>query len=259
MKRVPHHSLCKLLSARILMSVVLACLLVTACSSLKFPGLTPAPTVHVGETPLLTPTIASALLTPVPTATALPTPDPAQPAPTPTFGLPLPEPTCESTPMWGLGDVWMNEDVMSRLRCPVSGQQAVQGEEVHFEHGIMVSRPEAGLIYVLLDRRKALGWGAYVDTFQQSDVDSVPDLVSPVGREGQLSLLQPTGRCGKLWRENGWLREHLGWALGVHPDSRTDVVTPFAGAVQDFAGGTLLWNGNVCFVLRIDDMSWDMY
>lgn len=259
MKLVLHPSLRKLLLIRDCIGVLLGCLLVTACSTLRFPGLTPAPTVREGETPLLTPTVAAALLTPVPTATPLPTPDPALPAPTPTFGLPLPEPTCESVPMWGLGDVWKNEDVRSRLGCPVSEQKAVQGEEVHFEHGMMVSRPEAGLIYVLLNRREALGWGAYVDTFRSGDVESVPDLVPPGGKEGQLPLLQPTGRCGKLWRENGWLRDRLGWALGTHPDSRTEVATPFAGAVQDFSGGALLWNGNVCFVLRIDDMSWDMY
>jgi hypothetical protein len=161
--------------------------------------------------------------------------------------------------MWGLGDVWGNQDVRGRLGCSVSGQEAIHGEEVHFEHGMMLSRPEAGLIYVLLDRQEALGWGAYVDTFQETDTDSVTDLVPPGAREGQLPLLQPTGRCGKLWRENGWLRERLGWALGIHPDSRSEVIIPFAGAVQDFGGGALLWNGNVCFVLRTDDMSWDMY
>lgn len=253
MKSVPYPPL------RLWIGLALLCLQVTACSTLRFPGLTPAPTTEVGETPLLTPTVASALLTPVPSATPIPTPDPALPAPTPTFGLPLPEPTCESLPMWGLGDVWNNQDVRARLGCPVSEQEAVHGEEVHFEHGMMLSRPEAGLIYVLLDRREALGWGAYVDTWQENDADSVPDLVSPGAREGQLPLLQPTGRCGKLWRENGWLRERLGWALGTQPDSRAEVTIPFAGAVQDFAGGALLWNGNVCFVLRIDDMSWDMY
>jgi len=252
-KSVLHSPVC------ICVGLVLVCLGVTACAVLRFPGLTPAPTSQAGGGPLLSPTVASALLTPIPSATPLPTPDPALPAPTPTFGLPLPEPTCKSAPKWGLGDVWQNEGVRARLGCPVSEQEAVPGEEVHFEHGMMLARPEARLIYVLLERREALGWGAYVDTFGQADADSMPELVPPGTREGQLPLLQPTGRCGKLWRENSWLREHLGWALGLYPDSQTEVVAPFAGAVQDFEGGVLLWNGNVCFVLRIDDMSWDMY
>jgi hypothetical protein len=66
------------------------------------------------------------------------------------------------------------------------------------------------------------------------------------------------GRFGKLWRENAWLRDRLGWALGISSGSQVSAAA-FNGAVQDFERGVLFWNANVCFVLRTDDMSWDMY
>jgi len=240
-------------------AVLLLCLVITACSSLRFRGLTPETPLPSGDPPLLTPTVAPVLLTPVASATELPTSDPVLPTPTPTFGLPLPDPTCDATPMWGLGDVWNNQDVRTRLGCPVTEQLGLQGEEMHFQHGVMILRPDVDLIYVLFERRQPQGWGAYTDGYLESDLGSDPSLVSPTTKPGTLPLLQPTGPFGKLWRENAWLRETLGWAVGNHPDSTAEAAVAFAGAVQDFEGGVLLWNGSVCFVLRTDDMSWDMY
>lgn len=161
--------------------------------------------------------------------------------------------------MWGLGDVWKNEAVYTRLGCPVSEQMGVQGEEMYFEHGHMIARPDVTLIYVFLERNQAQGWGAYVDTFQPSDPDSDANVIVPTPAPGEPLLVQPTGRFGKLWRENAWLREKLGWAVVPNPQDEREPVSSFTGAVQDFEGGILLWNGHVCFVLRTDDMSWDMY
>jgi len=157
--------------------------------------------------------------------------------------------------MWGLGEVWQNERVYTRLGCPVGEQLGVEGEEMYFQHGHMLSRPDATLIYVFLERGLAQGWGAYVDTYQPSDPDGDPTVVVPTPAAGEPRLVQPTGRFGKLWRENAWLREELGWAV----TESAEPVSPFRGAVQDFQRGVLFWNGNVCFVLRTDDMSWDMY
>jgi len=73
-------------------------------------------------------------------------------------------------------------------------------------------------------------------------------------------LYPPPGRFGKVWRDNPWLKEKLGWAVPMSGTSgEQGLIHPFGGAVQDFERGVLFWNGNVCFVLRLDDMSWTMY
>jgi hypothetical protein len=236
----------------------LATLALTACNALRFPGLTPESPNPSEVAPILTPTLAPLLLTPVPTPTPEPTSATASPSATPTFGLVL-KPTCRSTPMWGLGEVWKNEAVYARLGCPLDEQAAVQGEEVHFEHGQMLSRPDANLIYVFLERTQPQGWGAYVDTFQSFDPDSDSTVIVPTPALGGQILVQPTGRFGKLWRENAWLRDKLGWAVARSPQDKAQSISGFTGAAQDFDGGILFWNGHVCFVLRTDDMSWDMY
>lgn|GEM_PF-1091525 len=239
-----------------LMAIVLS-----GCGVLRFPGLPPVPTEPYVAGPADTPTLALVLLTPAPTCTSSPDSS-ASLTSTPTFSLPLPEPTCSATPMWGLGDVWRNESVRTRLGCPVGEQIGVQGEELYFQNGHALWRPDAGLIYVLFNSPwKPEGWGAFVDTFQPSDPDSDPTIVEPTPMSGPGGKLysQPLGRFGKLWRGNAWLREKLGWALVSYDKGRAIPSIHFNGAVQDFEGGVLFWNGNVCFVLRTDDMSWDMY
>jgi hypothetical protein len=235
----------------------LAAVALTACNALRLPGLALESPTPSDVAPAPTPTWAPLLLTPVPTPTFEPA-SAASPSATPTFGLLL-KPNCRSTPMWGLGDVWQNEAVYARLGCPLGEQVPVQGEELYFEHGHMLSRPDATLIYVFLEQLQPQGWGAYVDTFQPSDPDSDPNVIVPTPASSGPRLVQPTGRFGKLWRENAWLREKLGWAVTLSPQAEAQPVTTFTGAAQDFERGVLFWNGNVCFVLRTDDMSWDLY
>jgi hypothetical protein len=103
------------------------------------------------------------------------------------------------------------------------------------------------------------GWVAFADTFQPSDPESDPSIVEPTPPSGVQVHMQPKGRFGKLWREKALLRERLGWALVPSHEGEAMPTIQFDGAVQDFEYGTLLWNGQVCFVLRTDDMSWDMY
>jgi hypothetical protein len=236
----------------------LAAVALTACTALRFPGLTPESPNPYEVAPVPTPTFPPLLLTPAPTPTPEPTSASTSPSPTPTFGL-LVQPTCRSTPMWGLGEVWKNTAVYSRLRCPLDEQVGVQGEEVHFEHGQMLSRPDATLIYVLLEQLQPQGWGAFVDTFEPTDPDSDPTVIVPTPAPGGQRLVQPTGRFGKLWRQNAWLRDTLGWAVLQSPEGEAQPILGFNGAAQDFEGGVLFWNGHVCFVLRTDDMSWDIY
>lgn len=231
----------------------------TACGALRFPEFTPEP-----PDPTLvmeSPTLAPLLLTPAATSTPPPTSSALDPTPTPTFGLPRPEPTCSATPMWGLGDVWSNLEVRTRLGCLAGEQIPIASEELYFEGGHMVWRPDVGLIYVLFDTPwQPEGWGAFVDTFQPSDPESDPLIADPTPAAGVAVYMQPQGRFGKLWRENAWLRERLGWAQVPYDGEGAAMSSiAFNGVVQDFEHGVLLWNGDVCFVLRNDDMSWDMY
>jgi hypothetical protein len=238
---------------------VFAIVVLTACGALRFPELTPEPPGPTAD--VETPTLASLLLTPAATSTPPPTSSALDPTPTPTFGLPRPEPTCSATPMWGLGDVWNNLDVRTRLGCLVGDQTAIAAEELYFEGGHMLWRPDAGLIYVLFDHPwQPQGWGAFVDTFQASDIETDPTIADPTPMADMPIYMQPQGRFGKLWRENAWLRDRLGWAQ-IPYDGEGGAMSSitFDGAVQDFQHGVLLWNGDVCFVLRNDDMSWDMY
>lgn len=253
----PYRALCVLPYIGLALSFLVAIAL-TGCSGLRLPELPPEPPNPSG--PVATPTIAPVLLTPAPTYTPRPTLPPSEASPTPTFGLPLPEPTCLATPMWGLGDVWNNESVRTRLGCLTGEQIGIQGEELYFQQGHMLWRPDTNLIYVLLDSLQSEGWSAFVDTFQPSDPDSDPTLVEPTPPSGVQVYMQPRGRFGKLWRENDWLREKLGWALVPYDeDGHALPSKAFDGVVQGFEHGVLLWNGDVCFVLRADDMSWTMY
>jgi len=232
--------------------------MLAGCEVVRFRGIAPQPTTSPGA-PVATPTIAPALLTPVPTPTPSSVPPSAAASPTPTFGLPLPQPTCIRTPQWGLGDVWQNESVRTRLGCSVSEQVGVQGEEVYFQNGHMLWRPGAGLIYALFAAEQPNGWVALVDTFQPGDAGSEPSLAPPAPSSGGAIYDQPKGRFGKLWRENARVRERLGWAIKQFAGRDAPSTMLFTGAVQDFERGLLFWNGKCCFVLRTDDLSWTMY
>jgi hypothetical protein len=242
----------------VIAAVPFLAIVLAGCDVLRLPGMTSVPTASA-VLPMHTPTLAPALLTPIPTYTQSPTALPSAATPTPTFGLPPPPPTCSSTPQWGLGEVWKNESVRTRLGCTVDEQMGVQGEEVYLERGHMLWRPDAGLIYVLFEADKPGGWGAFTDTFVPTDADSDPQIVAPTPQAGGQVYTQPTGRFGKLWRGSPLLRERLGWAMSPSTQRNASPVLRFTGAVQDFDGGTLFWNGTTCFVLRTDDMSWIMY
>jgi len=161
--------------------------------------------------------------------------------------------------MWGLGEVWRNDAVRRRLGCAVGDQTGVEGEEVYFQGGHMLWRPAAELIYVLFSMDQPDGWGALADSYQPGDQDTDSAFAVPTSASAGAVYDQPTGRFGKLWRENPRLRERLGWAVKETSERNARSALPFSGAVQDFQGGTLLWNGKTCFVLRTDDMSWTMY
>lgn len=213
----------------------------------------PSPTP--GENPGIvrdTPTIAAALLTPASLRTGTPIGLSSSLTPTPTFGLVVARPTCAQTPMWGLGDVWANEEVRSRLGCPVGEQKGVRGEKVRLEKGTMLWRPDTNVIYVLFDGQGPGTWGTFAVA---SSAPSASPSCSPViAANTDTSHVPPPGRFGELWCANPWLQKRLGWAVAQESGGGS-----FEGAVQDFELGVLLWDGELCFALRIDDMSWAIY
>jgi len=250
-----HGSRTRTITSAGLTFLLLTVSVLAGCSTLRFPQPTAESANPHLTVAISTPTVAALLLTPVPTRTSPPPLPASASSPTPTFGLPLPEPTCDATPMWGLGDVWSNEDVRTRLGCPAGEQTGVQGEEIYFQNGHVLWRSDVGLIYVLFKPLQPDGWGAFVDTFQPSD----PDTAAPTPAADAQVDVQLAGRFGKLWRDHPWLQERLGELIDQDVDGVVTFVTSFGGAAQDFEGGTLFWNGDVCFVLRTDDMSWTMY
>ncbi|MBC7264526.1 MAG: hypothetical protein H5T64_09280 [Chloroflexi bacterium] len=240
------------------LAVVSLVSLFTACSNITQPTnfVNPAATKFIEGA---TPTWAPLLLTPPPTKMPSPTYPPNAVPLTPTFGLPAPQPTCEATPQWGLGDVWANEPVRTRLGCPTGEQMGEQGAQINFEHGLMLWRPDKGLIYVLYyDHQLGRRWEAWADTYLPGDPDMDPSITPPTPEAGRY-LYQPTGRFGKLWRSQPNLRERLGWAVKESGQESDSLIKTFSGALQDFAGGLIYWNGAVSFVLRTDDMTWDLY
>lgn len=98
---------------------------------------------------------------------------------------------------------------------PNCAEPVVEAEAVYqsFERGFMVRVPttnpyhlEPPSIYVFDDTGQ-VRW--YVDGWAEGQPESDPALVPPVG------LLQPVRGFGKLWRENSWLSDSLGWATAM--------------------------------------------
>lgn len=224
---------------------------------------TATPTLEPSPTPSLTPTPTD---TPVPPTNTLMPPTATwvavaveTAAPSVTATVPSPTPLCATTPLWGIGDVWSQPEVRERLGCPVGNQQGIAGEEIYFQSGHMIWRPDNGLIYTLTSPYTRDGWGASFDTYKEGDPWTDPTLATPTPHAGAAKAYQPAGRFGKLWRQNPWMQTRLGWAILMHGDTEDDLIHSFSGVVQDCERGVILWNGNVCFVLYTDDMSWTIY
>ena len=227
----------------------------TATNTLVLPTATPVLPTVTAIAPTDTPSPTD---TPIPTSTQAPLTETLTVAPTSTREAPSATPPCASTPQWGLGDVWNNPEVKERLGCPLEPQRGVAGEEMYFQRGHMLYRPDNELIYVLSAPYMRDGWGAFPDTSIDGQAPAA-DLVPPTPRVGEARLYLPTGRFGNLWLSNPWMEERLGWAIRVPGAENGDLINAFSGAVQDFERGVLFWNRNVCFVLYTDDMSWTIY
>jgi hypothetical protein len=175
---------------------------------------------------------------------------PAPPATTqmvltlPTAPASTPPSNCPHSPLGGFDEVWRDEQVWPRLGCAVAPAEAVTGTEVYLccMHSIWLR--ERALFVAVQDA--GLRWAFVAD---ESGLPSdAPSMVGPDVRS--CSCFEATGR-------HGWLACSPSWAHECDGLSRTDE-TAFSGAMQQFEGGWLLWNGDVCFVL-FSDGTWTMF
>jgi hypothetical protein len=179
-------------------------------------------------------------------ACAQPTPGPtapAAPAATVTLAPPGPPPSnCPHTPLGGFNDVWRNEQVYPRLGCAVAPAEAVAGTETYLCDGTHTFWLKEKRLFIAIP-----AWPYYPGQWRfVADESNLPDLM-PLMRE-TAPRPQP---CFPLTGRHAWLVSVLYPDRVNEPWARSDE-TPFSGALQQFAGGWLFWNGNVCFVLFAD-------
>ena len=173
---------------------------------------TPEPTATIPSVP--SPTLAPTRALPtvivlrqptLPIGTPGPTPTPAT-TPTPTQEVTCPEPPMPFAP------IWRNfEEVHRAMRCPLGTLETVQGVIQGYEHGVMFWRQSDRSIFVISDLAIQQGqttdtWWRFDDTYQEGEPDSDPALQPPAG------LIQPVRGFGKVWRNNAFIRDAMGWA-----------------------------------------------
>jgi hypothetical protein len=225
---------------RVLLLLLIAVLVLAGCAR-PTPGPTQPPLPTYTPYPTYTP-LPAAAPTPTaerptaPTATATPAPPGAPPS------------DCPHMPLGGFNDVWHNEQVYPGLGCAVAPAEAVSGTETYLCDGTHTLWLKEKRLFVAIS-----SWGFHPGEWQfVADESGLPDKLPLVPEFAPRS--QP---CFPISGRFAWL-------VGVlHPDrmdefwARTDE-TPFAGAIQQFEGGWLLWNGDVCFVLFADG-TWLMF
>jgi hypothetical protein len=167
------------------------------------------------------------------------------PIATPIPTLPgAPPSDCPHMPLGGLNDVWRNEQVYPRLGCAIAPAETVSGTEAYLccMHSIWLR--EKGLFVAIQD-----------DQFQWMFVPDESGLSPDVAL-----MAEPVPRsqpCFPATGRHGWLARSLSRGEKCTGLSRTGE-TVFSGAMQQFEGGWLMWNGNVCFVL-FSDGTWTMF
>jgi hypothetical protein len=151
---------------------------------------------------------------------------------------------CPHMPLGGFNDVWRDEQVYPRLGCAVAPAETVTGTEAYLccMHSIWLRGKR--LFVTVQDFRRQ--WAFVPD---ESDVPLDASLMAEPAPRPQ-PYFPATGR-------HGWLARSSSWAEQCRGLSRSGE-TVFSGAMQQFEGGWLLWNGNVCFVLFADG-TWTMF
>lgn len=144
--------------------------------------------------------------------------------------------TCPGEPPLPFAAVWTNiAQAKAALRCPQGDPQSVNGVWQVFERGVMFWRESDKSIFVISDSATRQGqatdkWWHMADTWVDGEPDSDPGLVPPAG------LKQPVRGFGKIWRNNGFVRQAIGWAVSDE--------TPFTSHWLTFEGGWMMTGPN---------------
>ncbi len=155
-----------------------------------------------------------------------------------------PPSSCPHVPLGGFDDVWRSDQVWPRLGCAIAPAEAVGGTEAYLCCLHSVWLREERLFLTLQDSPRR--WTFLSD--ESGLAADAPLMMEPAPRSEP--CFPATGRHGWLARSPSWVHQCEGL-------SRT-AETTFAGSMQEFEGGWLLWNGNVCFVLFADG-TWTMF
>ncbi len=159
------------------------------------------------------------------------------PGPTPT---PPPTPGCSITPVLGFGRVYnTHASVRNKIGCATEPEKGVWMAEEFFQGGSMYWRQDMERIYVLYRNGT---WTSFPNTWTVGMPEFDPSIIAPPG------YYQPIRGFGKVWREQGAVRNSLGWA--------TTQERGFFGSVQPFTGGTMLWSNVRGVLVLYNDGRW---
>jgi len=101
--------------------------------------------------------------------------------------------------------------------CPASPATITDGAQQRFERGIMLWLRSEDRIYVLFDDGQHPRWSVYQDEWDESKPTMDPEIEPPPDRQ------QPVRGFGLLWREDGTVRQRLGWAIDEERGYQTAV------------------------------------
>ncbi len=176
--------------------------------------------------------------------TAISQSQPVIPTPSPIVLTLAPPSNCPHLPLGGFNEVWRNDQVWPRLGCAVAPAESVSGTEAYLRcmHSLWLSQQHR-FIAVPYPLR---GWSFIPD--ESGIASDAPLMVMPYPLT--TDDFAATGR-------HGWLANQPPYSQECAGRSRSGE-TPFEGQIQQFQGGWLLWNGNVCFVF-FEDGTWTMF
>jgi len=136
--------------------------------------------------------------------------------------------------------------VADSLGCPRDNGGRIAGVYQPFERGAMFWRQSDESVFVIATGGIEQGsttdeWWRIDDTWSDDEPETDPSLEVPSGRQ------QPKRGFGKVWRENAFVREALGWATGDEVFDNVDW--------QEFEGGFMFSapGGQIIYVMIRED------
>ncbi len=217
---------------------------------------TPAPTDTAAPEPTYTPEPTATAQTPTPDPTNTPAPRKGTPTATPRITprptgtqTPTPTPACSIAPVSGFGKIWRaNAGVRGRIGCPTMSETAIQlAAQQHFQGGYMFWRGDTHEIYVFIgtDDDPTGNWYLFEDTWRDNDPTQEPIDTPPAG------FYEPIRGFGKVWRDNGYIRQALGWA--------TEPERNITAAWQIYEHGYALWTSDRIIHFLYNDATWQRF